>query len=492
MTMKRLLPFLFFVLLCVFSAQAIDYQKREMRGAWIQCVNGQYLGKTPAQIRQLLSQQLDVLAAAHINTIFFQVRAECDALYKSNYEPWSRFLTGQQGARFAEDWDPLAWMVEACHRRNMECHAWINPYRAKTKGTSELASNHVAKRYPRRVFKYGDLLILNPALEENRLYTCMIVEDILQRYDVDGIHIDDYFYPYPRGGENIPDAADYQRNPRGFKTIGDWRRDNVNLLIQDLHRMVRTTKPWARFGVSPFGIYHNSADGRNDKSGSATKGLQNYDDLYADVLLWVEKGWVDYLIPQIYWNIGTQVADYSVLCQWWDTYASDRPLVIGQDVERTVSGTRNQVREKYDLLASLSHVSGTCQWYAASFVENPGNYRYWLTSTYYRYPALQVSMPFISKKKPGKPRQAKVELRGGKAVLSWEAPEAKSELTEAVSYVVYQFPKGKKIDLDDPRRILAITRERAIELPSGLGGSTLVITSLNRLQNESKGVKIKL
>ena len=487
--MKRLLPFL--LLLLTFSAQAIEYRKHEMRGAWIQCVNGQYLGKTPEQIQQLLSDQLDVLAEAHINTVFFQVRAECDALYKSNYEPWSRFLTGQQGARFDSDWDPLEWMVEECHRRNIECHAWINPYRAKTKGTTELAKNHVAKRYPQRVFQYGDLLILNPALEENRLYTCMIVEDILQRYDVDGIHIDDYFYPYPQSGVSIPDEADYQQNPRGFKTIADWRRDNVNLLIQDLHRIVRATKPWAKFGVSPFGIYHNNADGKNNKNGSKTAGLQNYDDLYADVLLWAEKGWVDYLIPQIYWNIGTQVADYRVLCQWWNDYASARPLIIGQDVERTVSGTRNQVTEKYNLLASLDHISGTCQWYAASFVDNPGNYRRWLKSTYYRYPALQVEMPFISKKKPGKPKHPIVKATAGRAVLSWEAPTAKNEMTEAVAYVVYNFPKGKKIDLDDPSRILTITRDQAIELPDGLNGNTLVITALNRLQNESKGVKIK-
>lgn len=488
--MKRILPFL---LLCTaLTAQAIEYQKREMRGAWIQCVNGQYLGKSPEQIRQMLTEQLDVLEDAHINTIFFQVRAECDALYKSNYEPWSRFLTGQQGARFSEDWDPLAWMVEQCHQRSMECHAWINPYRAKTAATTELAKNHVAKRYPQRTFPYGDLLILNPALEENRMYTCMIIEDILSRYDVDGIHIDDYFYPYPQAGISIPDQAQFAADPRGFKDIADWRRDNVNQLIQDIHHIVRATKPWAKFGVSPFGIYRNHPDGKNTKDGSNTAGLQNYDDLYADILLWADKGWVDYLIPQVYWNIGTKVADYRVLCQWWNDYANSRPLIIGQDVERTVSGTRNQVTDKYNLIANLPNVCGTCQWYAASFVENPGNYRRWLRSTYYRYPALQPQMTFISKKKPGKPRNLEVRNQGRKAVLTWDAPAAKSDMTEAIAYVVYNFPKGTKVDLNDPSRILGITRQRAIELPDGLSGNTLVVTALNHLQNESKGVKIRL
>ena len=163
-------------------------------------MNGQYLGKTPAQLRQMLSDQLDTLQQCGINAILFQVRAEGDALYKSNYEPWSRYLTGTQGVAPADGWDPLAWMVAECHKREMECHAWINPYRAKTKGTTALAQNHEAIRHPERMFEYDGLYIFNPAIAENRLHTCMVVEDILLNYDVDGIHMDDYFYPYPVKG----------------------------------------------------------------------------------------------------------------------------------------------------------------------------------------------------------------------------------------------------------------------------------------------------
>ena len=258
---KLFISFLLFVAALTATAQP----KREFRGAWIQCVNGQYLGKTPQQLRSMLSEQLDVLHGAGINAILFQVRAEGDALYRSDLEPWSRYLTGTQGKAPDDGWDPLAWMVEECHKRSMECHAWINPYRAKTAGTKEVAVNHVAATHPERLFQYGDLLIFNPALEINRQYTCMVIEDILKRYDVDGLHMDDYFYPYPTAGQSIPDEANFRADPRGFTSIADWRRDNVNILIQEIHDLVRRVKPWVKFGISPFGIYRNSPNGKNSK-----------------------------------------------------------------------------------------------------------------------------------------------------------------------------------------------------------------------------------
>ena len=493
---KPILTILALCLLCM--AAFAQNPKREFRGAWIQCVNGQYLGKSPQQLREMLSSQLDVLQGAGINAIMFQCRAEGDALYKSNYEPWSRYLTGEQGVAPADGWDPLAWMVEQCHQRGMECHAWINPYRAKTKGTTMLALNHAAVRHPERMFLYGDLFIFNPALEENRFYTCMVVEDILTRYDVDGLHMDDYFYPYPEKGVPIPDEADYLNNPRGFSNIADWRRDNVNLLIRDLHRLVRRVKPWVKFGISPFGIYRNSPTGMNDKQGSATAGLQNYDDLYADVVLWAEKGWIDYTIPQIYWNIGTKVADYEVLCYWWNDYCGKRPVFIGQDVERTVKGTdpqhpeQHQMMLKYQIQRSLPKVQGSCQWYAAAVVNNPGNYRTMLEQHYHNTPALQPLMPYIDKKAPKAPRRAGIDFHGQDIYLSWTAPKGKKEMDRAVQYVVYRFANGEKQDISDPRHIFAITRQTELLLEGNQAGYTFLITALDRLQNESKPAKVKL
>lgn len=486
------------VLLLMAIGMNAENPKREFRGAWIQCVNGQYLGKTMSEIRQMLSSQLDVLQGAGINAIMFQVRAEGDALYKSSIEPWSRYLTGRQGMAPQDGWDPLAWMVEECHKRCMECHAWINPYRAKTKGTTALASNHAAVRHPDRVFQYGDLLIFNPALATNRLYTCMIVEDILERYDVDGIHMDDYFYPYPDAGRPIPDEADYRNFNRGIKDVGDWRRDNVNLLIADLHETIRKAKPWVKFGISPFGIYRNNKGGFNSPEGSATSGLQNYDDLYADIVLWAKKGWIDYTIPQIYWNIGTKVADYDILCRWWNDYCGMRPIFIGQDVERTVKGAdpnrpqQHQMQAKYELQRSLVNVEGSCQWYAAAVVNNPGNYRLVLEKIYHKTPALQPLMPYIDKKAPKKPRKTNIELINNDIYLTWEAPSAKKEMDKAIQYVVYRFESGEKVNLNSSNHIYGMTRDTKIKLQGDQSDCTFVITALDRLQNESKGVKVKL
>ena len=331
MQMKCLLAVIA-IAISMLPANVSAQQKREFRGAWIQCVNGQFIGMSTDAMKRTLTYQLDELQKDGVNAIIFQVRAECDALYASRYEPWSRFLTGVQGKAPSPYWDPLAWMVEQCHRRGMELHAWINPYRAKTKTTTDLASNHIAVRQPGRVFAYDGQFILNPGIPENREYICKIVNDIVRRYDIDGLHMDDYFYPYPAPGATIPDDAQYRMYSNGIADRADWRRYNVNLFVKQLYDSIKSVKPWVKFGVSPFGIYRNK---RSSAIGSNTNGLQNYDDLYADVLLWVNNGWVDYCVPQLYWQIGHQAADYKTLIEWWNQYAGGRPLYIGEDVERT-------------------------------------------------------------------------------------------------------------------------------------------------------------
>lgn len=277
----------------------------------------------PAEkLKQNLTGQLNSLQKAGINAIIFQVRPEADALYASRLEPWSRFLTGVQGKAPEPYWDPMQFMIDECHKRGMEFHAWINPYRTKTTLKSELAPNHVYNIHPEWFVAYGDQLYFDPALPESRRHICMVVSDIVSRYDVDAIHMDDYFYPYPVKGKDFPDDASFARLGGGFGNKGDWRRNNVNMLIKKLHETIREIKPWVKFGVSPFGIYRNES---SDPLGSKTKGLQNYDDLYADVLLWAREGWIDYNIPQIYWHIGHPAADYETLVKWWARHTENRP-----------------------------------------------------------------------------------------------------------------------------------------------------------------------
>jgi len=497
--LKSILITLILLLADVFNASAINPgNKREFRGAWIQCVNGQFQGMSPLTMQKTLQGQLDELQKDGVNAIIFQIRSECDALYDSKMEPWSRFLTGVQGQAPSPYWDPLQWMVTECHKRGMELHAWINPYRAKTKTTTMLSSNHIAIKHPELVFSYDGQFILNPAKSANREYICKIVDDIVRRYDIDGIHIDDYFYPYPVSGLVIPDDNDFQQNNNGFSNINDWRRDNVNVFIKQLHDSIKSIKPWVKFGVSPFGIYRNKINAPN--IGSDTKGLQNYDDLYADVLLWVNNGWVDYCVPQIYWQIGHPTADYSALINWWNKYAGNRPLYIGEDVERTVkypdisNPNTNQMSAKFALHASMKNVKGTVLWYAKAVTDDIGKYGSVLRNYYWHDPALQPLMPFIDDKSPKKPKKVKPVWTSDGYILFWTKPKSKKWNDDVNKYVVYRFAPNEKIDMNAPSKIVSITYQTYYKLPyvDGKNKYTYVITSLDRCENESKGVKKRI
>lgn len=475
------------------------YPKREFRAAWIQSVNGQFRGMPTEKLKQNLIGQLNSLQKAGINAIIFQVRPEADALYASRLEPWSRFLTGVQGKAPEPYWDPMQFMIDECHKRGMEFHAWINPYRTKTTLKSELAPNHVYNVHPEWFVTYGDQLYFDPALPESRRHICMVVSDIVSRYDVDAIHMDDYFYPYPIKGKDFPDDASFARFGGGFSNKGDWRRSNVNVLIKKLHETIREIKPWVKFGVSPFGIYRNES---SDPLGSKTKGLQNYDDLYADVLLWAREGWIDYNIPQIYWHIGHPVADYETLVKWWARNTENRPLFIGQSVMNTVQNADpknpsiNQLPRKMALQRAYQTIGGSCQWPASAVVENVGKYRDALIAEYHKYPALPPVFDFIDNEAPAKVRKMKPVWTEDGYILFWTAPKYKEEMNRAVQYVVYRFNDKEKVNIDDPSHIVAITRDNFYKLPyeDGKTKYRYVVTALDRLHNESKSVgkKIKL
>jgi uncharacterized lipoprotein YddW (UPF0748 family) len=501
--MKNKLLLLIAILCFPYNVSSFNVQrstfnvKREFRGAWIQCVNGQFKGIGTETMQRTLTYQLNELQKDGCNAIIFQVRPECDALYESDLEPWSYYLTGVQGEKPNPYWDPLQWMIDECHRRGMELHAWINPYRAKTKSPHQNAANHVIVRHPEWTFDYDGLTLLNPAYKECRDYICDVVKDIVERYDVDGLHIDDYFYPYPVAGVEIPDEAQYRAAPNGMKNRDDWRRYNVNMFIQQVYETIHATKPWVKFGVSPFGIYRNQ---KSDPNGSKTNGLQNYDQLYADVLLWDANGWMDYCVPQLYWEIGNKAADYDELIHWWNRHLTRTPLYIGEDVERTVkypdltNKSQHQLAAKMALHAELPRIQGTVLWYAKAAVDNVGNYGTLLRNNYWRMPALQPLMPHIDKKAPKAPRKLKaVRMDDGEHVLFWMPPKGKGWQDEAASYVVYRFEKGEPINIDDPSKIVKVTTDCLYMIPAGQSGRfTYVVTALDRMQNESKLAKVKV
>jgi uncharacterized lipoprotein YddW (UPF0748 family) len=471
-------------MLLALTAQA--QKKREFRGAWIQCVNGQFKGMPTLDMQKTLAYQLDELKKDGCNAIIFQVRPECDALYESKLEPWSYYLTGEQGKAPQPYWDPLQWMIDQCHKRGMELHAWINPYRAKTKVAHTNSPGHVVSRHPERCFDYDGLTLLNPALKENRDYICAVVMDIVERYDIDGLHMDDYFYPYPTPGVEIPDTADFEANNEGYTDIGDWRRHNVDLFVEQLAETVHNTKPWVKVGISPFGIYRNQ---KSHPKGSRTNGLQNYDQLYADILLWDKNRWMDYCVPQLYWEIGNKAADYDELIHWWNDNCHNTNLYIGEDVERTVK--YQHMADKMALHAEMEHVQGVVLWYAKAVVDNVGNYGTFLRDYYWHYPALQPAMPFIDGKAPRKVKGLKPVWTSDGYMLFWRAPKGKGWKDEAVKYVVYRFGAKEKVNTADATKIIAITPQTFLKLPYDNGKTryTYVVTALDRLQNESKVVK---
>lgn len=489
-----------FLLLPILEAQnsvSNRYPKREFRGAWIQAVNGQFKGMTAKQMQQYLLRQLNSLQDAGINAIIFQVRPEGDALYVSELEPWSRYLTGEQGVAPSPLWDPMQFMIEECHKRCMEFHAWINPYRVKTSLKNKLAPGHIYYEHPEWFVTYGNQLYFDPALPESRRYITKIVSDIVTRYDIDAIHMDDYFYPYPISGVEFPDSVSYARYKGNYTDRNDWRRNNVNMLIQQLHQTIRGLKPWVKFGISPFGIYRNES---SDPLGSKTRGLQNYDDLYADVLLWAAQGWIDYTIPQIYWHIGHPAADYETLVKWWACHAESRLLFIGQSVENTIQHADpqhpdiNQLPRKMMLQRNYQSIGGSCQWYASAVVDNLGNYHDALKKEYHKYPALQPVYDFMDHEAPEKVRKLKPVWTEDGYILFWTAPKYKEEMNRAVQYVVYRFGAKEEVDIDNPSHIVGITRNTFFKLPyeNGKTKYLYVVTALDRLNNESKSVKKKI
>lgn len=477
----------------------LKHPKREFRGAWIQTVyQSQYKNMNSEQMKEYFTTLLNQLQAAGINAVIFQVRPQADAFYKSKHEPWSHFLTGTQGKAPDNNFDPLAFLIEECHARNMEFHAWLNPYRVGN-ASQRFADNHIYKRQPERFVKYGDLIYFDPGTPKNRDFICDIVEDIVQNYDVDAIHMDDYFYPYPIPGEDFPDEKSFAEWGTRYesKEKGDWRRANVDKLIKEIKYTVARNKPWVRFGISPFGIYRNKKN-TPDNSGSETNGLEGYSDLYADIKDWMQKGWVDYNIPQLYWEIGHKVADYTTLINWWADNNFKQPLYIGQDIKRTMDAQMpsgdNQLSEKMRLSRSFQDVHGNCFWYGYVIPENYKGIADQLSSNYHKYPALIPAYTHMHKKKPKAVKKIWEAYTPTQHILKWEANSEKKNPENAQYFVVYRFDENQKIDIENSENIFAITRDQQLVLPyqSGKKKYKFVITAVDAFHNESKAKTKKI
>ncbi|WP_044059921.1 glycoside hydrolase family 10 protein [Proteiniphilum acetatigenes] len=469
--------------------------KREFRGAWVQTVGqSRYSQMNSAAMKHYLSDMARKFDEAGINTVIFQIRPEADAFYRSELEPWSRFLTGEQGkAPDDPSFDPLAFIIEECHKRGMELHAWLNPYRVKTNINNTLAKNHLYWKHPERFVQYGTQLFFDPGLPENRGFICEVVRDIVTRYEVDAIHMDDYFYPYPIAGSSFPDDHSFSMYAasQGFSPSqrSDWRRNNVNLLIQQIKLTIADTKPWVRFGISPFGIYRNK---RSDPNGSDTNGLQNYDDLYADIKLWVEKGWIDYNLPQLYWEIGHSAADYTTLLHWWNANNFEQHLYIGQDLKRSID--RNELNVKIRQSREMSFVHGNCYWYGYQILDNFGGVADALRTDIHRSKTLIPAYTHLHKGRPAAVKKLTDVYTEDMHFLTWEYKKEPSNPESAQRFVVYRFRRGEKVDINRAENIVKITPDNFFVLPYEGGESryTYVVTALDAFHNESKPAKTRV
>lgn len=404
--MIRFMKSVLSILLLFTAVFTFAQTKPEFRAAWIATVDnidwpskkGLPVDSQKAEFIRIL----DLHKKNGLNAIIMQIRPATDAFYPSPYEPWSEWLSGVQGKPPSPYYDPLQFMIDETHKRSMEFHAWCNPYRADFSiGKASIAPSHITRIHPQWFLDYGGKKYFDPGNKEAQEFVVDVIRDITERYDVDAVHFDDYFYPYRVAGKEFPDSLSYAQYGKGM-TKDDWRRSNVDSIIYKLFTVIRKTKPHVQFGISPFGVWRN-AD--KDPRGSNTKaGQTNYDDLYADILLWLQKGWIDYVAPQLYWEMGHKAAPYEVLIDWWSKNTYGKHCYIGLGIYRA-NGRDEAWKDstllprQIEMLRNTPNIHGMVFFSSKSFFNNPNGWNDSLRLNYFKEPALLPVMPWLEKKK---------------------------------------------------------------------------------------------
>ena len=477
--------------------------KYEFRAAWIATVGNidwpSEKGLSVEEQKAEYIQLLDSLQNLGINAVIVQVRAAADAFYPSKYEPWSEWLTGKQGVAPFPYYDPLQFMVAEAHKRNMEFHAWLNPYRAIFNiKTSSVAPNHITRTHKEWFLTYGDKKYFNPGLPEVMKYVTNIVKDIVTRYEVDAIHMDDYFYPYRIPKKEFPDEATYRRYGKGLSK-DDWRRSNCDSIIKMIHSAIIDTKPMVKFGISPFGVWRNK---NNDPDGSETQaGQTNYDDLYADILLWLKQGWIDYVAPQLYWEIGHRLCDYETLLNWWSNHSYGKHVYVGHALYRTIEhptlAWRNpaELPDEIKLLRNNQNVQGSIYFSASNFYRNPNGWADTLKDDYYSTPSIVPPMQWIDTTAPNAPLIYNFTQSGSKTQNSFTlyARANTADETETVkSYVVYLSPSYAYLGALPTYTVSAEDLKEfklnflQSQIPSEWNGCYIAVSCIDKENNESQ------
>ncbi|QES92962.1 family 10 glycosylhydrolase [Empedobacter brevis] len=458
---------------------------REFRAAWVASVaNINWPSKkelTTAQQKDEAIKLLDMLEANNFNAVIFQARPAADALYKSNFEPWSYFLTGQEGKAPYPYYDPLEFWVEEAHKRGIELHVWLNPYRAHHSSGGPVTSESMVKKSPGNVVKLKNgMYWFDPADKRTQDHVSEVVRDIVSRYDIDGIHFDDYFYPYAsyNGGADFPDNNTWNvyRNNGGTLARADWRRHNVNTIIERIYKEIKAEKPFVKFGISPFGIWKPGYP-------SGITGSSQYDELYADAKLWLNKGWVDYFSPQLYWPINSTGQSFPKLLEWWKSENThNRHLWPGLNtVEVKVSDRTTEITNQVKMAGEiLQNNVGVIHWSIAGLTKNPSMLSY-LKEGPYKTKALVPTMNWIKADHLAKPSLA-VNAKSSEVVMSWNENKMSSNISKWILYTRYNNDWETAI-LDRTK-----TNQTVSKYKNGKNLTAVALKAVDRLGNESEYV----
>ncbi len=486
---------------CGMFKPAIPQPKEEFRAAWIATVAN--IDWPPSGQDSWESQQqaylelLDFYQQLNFNTVIVQVRTAGDALYPTDMAPWSRYLSGTEGIppRTAED--PLEWLIDQAHRRGIDFHAWLNPYRATMSlDTTSLAAQHDYYRHPDWMLAYGNRYYYNPGLPGVQEHLAAIMREVVANYEVDGIHFDDYFYPYKIAGEVFADSVAYQSLAPAGQSLADWRRSNVDSLVFKVHRAVKQEKPWVQFGISPFGVWRNRDQ---DPGGSDTQaGQTTYDDLYADPLNWIRQGWIDYIVPQVYWSLDYPPASHRKLASWWASKSDGAHLYIGNAAYKIRNNADKAWKKKKELAKQISlarsmHGIGGNVLFSAKSLRNQPDVTAYLKKHLYPYPALTPGTQGERAALPPHP-----QLTGISEEAAWYTLRLDGVSMDHWQYALFYAARSSgRLDLEGPSQLIEKTYlegRKTITLGKRLvkGQKVLALTFLDHYGRESGPIVIHL
>ncbi len=467
--------------------------KREFRAVWIATVNNidwpSRAGLSPDLQRTEFISLLDRYKKLGFNAVIVQIRPSCDAFYRSDYEPWSQWLTGKQANPPSPYYDPLEFMIAEAKKRQMEFHAWINPLRVMSYSKYwEAHKTHISYTRPEWILSYGNLKILDPGLPVVRQYISKIVGDIVRRYDVAGIHFDDYFYPYPDGESKLNDEKSFKSYKGSFTKKNEWRIENMNLLIKEVSDSIKKNKPYVKFGISPYSTWRNIS---TTPLGSATNsGYTCYDHLFADVRKWLQMGWIDYVAPQLYQHSQHRNSPFKVLAQWWARNTFGRHLYVGLAsyrylVDEGAWRDRKELPGQIRFARVQPQIQGAIFYSSKSIISNQGSIADTLRQNLYNHIALVPPMRWLDSIPPSQPEQLRVSITNGSVELSW-ADSNKTQDT-AGYYAIYRFEKKRRRYFDNPKNLIALTNQRWYrdEFTADTSYFEYFVSAFDKLHNES-------